>query len=309
MEPLKLTRIFIILGLMCATLIGQNTLLHILHTNNTNGALENCYCPDHPLGAVEKRVVFVEEFLSENPHTIIVDAGDLFPVTNRDMKDSLIVEAYRLIPYDAILPGDQELVRIPEELNDLLSKTNAPIIGTNIATNSLHEMVSYRVIDRKGIRIAVLGVVHPYALKYYPIDIKENIKLNDPVQSVRSTLEHLKGKADIFIVLTHEGEDLDRNLAKSIDGIDVVIGAHSQSVIREPETVNGALIAQAGKEGYYVGIVTLEWDGETIVSKTGRIVPMTQAMPDDERVMEMIQYYEAHTGHINRRKLQLLEGN
>ena len=44
---------------------AQEKVIYILHTNNTNGALENCYCPDKPYGAVEKRSVFVKEFMQK----------------------------------------------------------------------------------------------------------------------------------------------------------------------------------------------------------------------------------------------------
>lgn len=157
--------------------------------------------------------------------------------------------------------------------------------------------------------MAIMGVMDPFALKYYPQEIKDRLKLNDPVSSVRSTRLYLDEKADVFIVLTHQGADLDRELAKAVKGLDVIVGAHSQSVIREAEEVNGALITQAGKEGYYVGVVEIQLNGVKILSKSGRLEAMTLVMPDDPRVMSMIEEYENRTGHINRRKLQLLEEN
>ena len=94
-------------------IFSQEKTLYILHTNNTNGALENCYCPDHPFGAVEKRTVFISEFLNKHSNVILLDAGDIFTMTHQAFKDSLMAEAYRLLPYDAILPGDQELMMDP----------------------------------------------------------------------------------------------------------------------------------------------------------------------------------------------------
>jgi len=110
MGYVKLSILQLILAvLLSAGLSAQDQTLFILHTNNTNGALENCYCPDHTFGSVEKRTVFVEEFINRHPNTILVDAGDIFTMTHQLFKDSLMAEAYALLPYDAILPGDQEL--------------------------------------------------------------------------------------------------------------------------------------------------------------------------------------------------------
>ncbi len=292
------------LGLVAFT-EAQERSLFILHTNNTNGELENCYCPDHPMGALEKRVVFVDSFRQVHPSAILVDAGDLFTIVKRDFKDSLVVETYKLLHYDAILPGDQELARDSSEVNQLLAITGSTIVGTNLAIDVVSGMVSYRIIEREGVRIAILGIMDPYALKYYSQEVKDRIALRDPIKSLQSSLEFLKGKADVFLVLTHEGVDRDEALARQVEGVHVIIGSHSQSVLKEPERVNNTLIVQAGKEGYYVGVVELKLKGTEVVGKTGYVEPMTLERPDDPRVMKMIHEYEQRTGRINRRKLKL----
>lgn len=305
----KLNPLSILMVLFFAAEINaQDFSIFILHTNNTNGALENCYCPDHPLGALEKRAVLVNRFIAENPHSILVDAGDLFTLTNRDFKDSLVVEAYKLMPYDAILPGDQELVRKEKELNELLSITGATLVGTNL-DSKISGLVSHKIVERNGIKIAILGVLDPYALKYYPQEIKDRIILRDPVEAVKETMDLLKDKADIFLALTHQGTDLDLEFAERIDGLDIIIGAHSQTLIRNPEKVNGASIFQAGKDGYYVGIIEMKLNGKKLLSATGRVEALTLEMPDDPRIMSMITEYEQRTGNINRRKLQILKEN
>ncbi|MEE8437198.1 MAG: hypothetical protein V3S22_02545 [Candidatus Neomarinimicrobiota bacterium] len=305
---MKLNPLSIFTVLIFTTQVNaQEFSIYILHTNNTNGALENCYCPDHPLGALEKRAVLVNRFIKENPNTILVDSGDLFTLTNRDFKDSLVVEAYKLMPYDAILPGDQELVREEKELNALLSVTGATLVGTNL-DNKISGLVPYKIVERNGVKIAILGVLDAYALKYYPQDIKDRIILRDPVEAVIETLELLNDKADIFLVLTHQGTDLDVEFARQIDGLDIIIGAHSQTLIRNPEKVNKAFIFQAGKDGYYVGIIEMKMNGKELLSTTARVEALTLEMPDDPRIMSMITEYEQRTGNINHRKLQILKG-
>ena len=113
---------FIALLLIILCIKAEDSTLYILHTNNTNGALENCYCPDHPFGAIEKRSVFINNFIKEHPNSIVVDAGDFFPVTKRPFLDSLIIDAYVSLPYDAVLAGDQELSR--NNLSYFLTKFN-----------------------------------------------------------------------------------------------------------------------------------------------------------------------------------------
>ena len=297
--------LLVIISIFLNLIFAQDGKLYILHTNNTNGALENCYCPVRPFGSVEKRSIYFSNFLKENPNTLILDSGDIFTMTHQSLKDSLMAEAYNLLSYDAILLGDQELTMDSSSLAQLTSQMETNIIATNIAYPGV--LKSHIVVKNK-LRIAILGIVDPYALKYYPKEIKDKIILTDPVKAVKAEMKKLKRKADIFILMTHQGADLDYVIAEKIKGLDVIIGAHSQSALEKPEVVNGALITQAGKEGYYIGVIELQINKRNVVSQSGKIDTMKLEMPDDPNIMEMIEEYEKRSGQINHRKLDL-KGN
>ena len=304
MGQIKPSLLITLAVMLMTVLFAQERTFYILHTNNTNGALENCYCPDHPFGAVEKRSIYVSNFLKKHPNTILLDAGDIFTMTHQSLKDSLMAEAYNQLPYDVILFGDQELTMSDTKLNQLVSQMDIPVVGTNI---DHPETVKSHIIEKEGLRIAILGIIDPYALKYYPKDVREKIELSDPIESIQAEMKRLKDKADIFILLTHQGADLDYAIAEKINGLHTIIGGHSQSAIETPETVNGALIAQAGKEGYYIGVVELIIKDGNVIEQSGRIDTMKLAMPDDQRIMQMIEEYEQRSGRINHQKSKLKE--
>ena len=98
MKQINPTKLILFFAVFFLTQISaQEKTIYILHTNNTNGALENCYCPDHPFGAVEKRSVYISNFIAKHPNTILVDAGDIFTMAHKSYKDSLMAEALSLI--------------------------------------------------------------------------------------------------------------------------------------------------------------------------------------------------------------------
>ena len=304
MGQIKPSLLITLAVMLMTVLFAQERTFYILHTNNTNGALENCYCPDHPFGAVEKRSIYVSNFLKKHPNTILLDAGDIFTMTHQSLKDSLMAEAYNHLSYDVILFGDQELTMSDTKLNQLVGQMDIPVVGTNI---DHPETVKSHIIEKEGLRIAILGIIDPYAVKYYPKDVREKIELSDPIESIQAEMKRLKDKADIFILLTHQGADLDYAIAEKINGLHTIIGGHSQSAIETPETVNGALIAQAGKEGYYIGVVELIIKDGNVVEQSGRIDTMKLEMPDDQRIMQMIEEYEQRSGRINHQKSKLKE--
>jgi len=300
--------IYLFLVVMAVNVFSQASLF-ILHTNNTNGALENCYCPDHPLGSIEKRSLYIQDFINANPRTVVLDAGDFFTMSQKLLKDSLVCEAYATIPYDAILLGDQELTRDEKFLNTVLPKLESSIILSNLESPNLSFVRKYKVIKRGGLSVGVIGVLGGNALKYYPEDIRESIILTDPVSTVNEIVKKIRPRTDLIILLSHQGFEQDQVLAKSLKGVNVILGAHSQTVPKEPTIVNDILISQAGREGYYVGLIELQLSKyKKIEDHTVSTISMTQDMPDHPRIMELIKYFEDTTGLINRKKLQALDG-
>ena len=253
-----LARFIYLFFIVFAVNVYSQASLFILHTNNTNGALENCYCPDHPLGSIEKRSLYINDFINSNPRTIVLDAGDFFTMSKKLLKDSLVCEAYATIPYDGILLGDQELTRDENFLNDVLPKLESSIILSNLEAPSLSFVRKYKVIKRGGLSIGVIGILGGNAMKYYPKDIRDSIVLTDPASTVNEIVKRIRPRTDVIILLSHQGFDQDQVLAKSLKGVNIILGAHSQTVPKEPVIINDILISQAGREGYYVGLIELK---------------------------------------------------
>lgn len=304
-----LVRFIYLFFVVLAVNVYSQASLFILHTNNTNGALENCYCPDHPLGSIEKRSLYIQDFINSNPRTIVLDAGDFFTMSKKLLKDSLVCEAYATIPYDGILLGDQELTRDVKFLNTVLPKLESSIILSNLEAPSLSFVRKYKVIKRGGLSIGVIGILGGNAMKYYPKDIRDSIVLTDPASTVNEIVKRIRPRTDVIILLSHQGFDQDQVLAKSLKGVNVILGAHSQTVPKEPVIINDILISQAGREGYYVGLIELKLNKyKKIEEHIMSTISMTQDMPDHPRIMELIKYFEDTTGLINRKKLQVLDG-
>ena len=300
--------IYLFFVILAANVYSQASLF-ILHTNNTNGALENCYCPDHPLGSIEKRSLYINDFINSNPRTLVLDAGDFFTMSKNLLKDSLVCEAYATIPYDGILLGDQELTRDENFLNNVLPKLESSIILSNLEAPSLSFVRKYKVIKRGGLSIGVIGILGGNAMKYYPKDIRDSIVLTDPASTVNEIVKRIRPRTDVIILLSHQGFDQDQVLAKSLKGVNIILGAHSQTVPKEPVIINDILISQAGREGYYVGLIELKLNKyKKIEEHIMSTISMTQDMPDHPRIMELIKYFEDTTGLINRKKLQVLDG-
>ncbi|NQV37836.1 MAG: hypothetical protein HQ509_07530 [Candidatus Marinimicrobia bacterium] len=300
----------ILILMVFSGLMGSETdTIYILHTNNTNGELENCYCPDHPLGSLEKRAVFIEQFRKNHTNTLLVDAGDFWNVTSRlPQKDKLVSTAYSFMDYDAILLGDQELIRQNDIFPDALLNMKSDIIVSNLLNPRIPGTQMYKIVHFGDISVGIVGIVGPASFKYYPKEIREKIDLKSPELVLGELIPTLRETCDIILVLSHQGLDSDINLAKKGLDIDIIIGAHSQTVLDSITQIGNTVIGQAGKDGYYVGVIKLIVDkSRSVLKSEAWLELMTLDMPDDPRVLKLIQEFETESGIVNRRKKEYIQ--
>ena len=92
---------------------AQDGELVIVYTNNTNGILENCRCPERAYGALEKRAAFIDSARKVHPDLLLLDSGDLLDIRPNALLHRYIIKAYGLMRYDAWTPGDQDFIARP----------------------------------------------------------------------------------------------------------------------------------------------------------------------------------------------------
>ena len=272
--------------------VSADTEISILYTNNTNGALENCLCPGKAYGSLEKRVHYVREWLKDNPNSLLLDAGDFLSPTRNALKDSIAFRIYEMMAYDAIGLGDQEFFKGAQFISDLMESSSLPFISTNLEKPDLADLKREIVVERGGVRFGILSVIDSGVFLFYPKRVKDEVAVNDFSSTLQSQIDQLKEKSDVVILLSHNGIDADRQIAQSYTGIDVIVGSHTQTVKEEPEVVGKTIIVQGGKDGYYVGHLTLQIDNDkNIVSHEGELIPMDISLTNEPTVVGMIIDY------------------
>ena len=100
-------------------------------------------------------------------------------------------------------------------------------------------------------------------------------------------------------MLSHDGLDADRELARKIRGIDFIVGGHSHTAIKDPVIESGTVIVQAGCNGIYLGVlnVTFDRNKKTILSYTRkdelRLVSPAMGEEIDPEVAQIVDKYES----------------
>ena len=272
---------------------SQDIKIVLLHSNSGNGVLENCGCPEHPLGALEKRSALIKEIRESNEHVLLLDSGDLLSSVGNSIKDSLALLSINLMDYDAITVGDQEFSSGVDFFQRVVNIGKIPFISSNLTIEGKSPALPYRIINIGGIHIAVIAVIDPSVFFLFPKDKKIGIEVTNPDDILPDLISEVERKSDMIVLLSHSGYDEDLMLAAKYPSIDIIVGGHSQTLLEEPTKVNETLVVQAGQNGFFLGELNLilESSGK-ILSYEWMLIPLTLELPDDPEILSLIEAYD-----------------
>lgn len=165
---------------------------------------------------------------------------------------------------DAVTIGNNEgMTFSKEQLTNLYEERNFPVLVANLFEKDGTRpswLAPYQFFTLKnGTVVGVIGMTIPY----YPFYDKLGWKVEDPLKLLPALIQEVRQKADIVILLSHLGLNMDETIAREVEGIDVIIGGHTHQLLKSGKNVKGTRIAQAGKFGYYIGQIMLEIDDES----------------------------------------------
>jgi thiol-disulfide isomerase/thioredoxin len=269
----------------------------LLLTNSTNGYLESCDCPTHPYGGLVRRATYLRRIRQADPHVLVLDSGDLLPPFVSDAHARAVLAAYALMEYDAVGIGDQELAwkgfipAISTAPGDAI-----PFLLSNIVRcedNACHTIAPMeRLLVRDGIRFLVLAITDPDTFALYPERVTKHLEMRDARSVLGGLADARAGEYDVLIVLSHAGFDRDRELAAQFPYVDIIVGGHSQTLLKEPVRVGRTLIAQAGRNGEHVLKLDLEFAaGRGIARVSCEAVPLLKEIPDDPDIRRIADAY------------------
>lgn len=246
--------------------------ISILHTNDLH----------QNLGPLPRIAGYVAGYKRDHPNTVFVDAGDWFDRGSslvRLTRGETLYGAMESMGYDMWIVGNHDWAYGGERLVDLMKRYPVPVLATNLATTrtSLPKNIVRTVVKEfDGVRVGFFGITLDTYGKN-PRSRPNLYVLDCRVETARAVAELKKRGVDIIVAVTHLGFEKmshevgrsfhpsDQDLVAANPDIDVVIGGHSHTLLKE-KTVrevykrSGAIITQAGASGRYVGRLTLHID-------------------------------------------------
>jgi len=285
----------------------------ILHTDDTHAHLEPFEPFGQPLqGGIARRYTAIQQVKAEGGNVILVDGGDAFQGTLFFNQWQGEEEAYFMnaLGYQAMAVGNHEFDSGPTALANFIQKAKFPVLSANVdasAEPALAGLIpAYTVLEVAGEKIGVFGLTTEETA--FISSPGPNVAFKDAAESAKATVAELETQGiNKIIALTHLGYNEDLTLAAAVDGIDVIVGGHSHTLLGSMEGAKGpyptvvtspagdtVLIVHAHEWGKYLGRldVTFTADGK-VESYSGEPIFIDESIAEDAAIVaDVAQYAE-----------------
>jgi 2',3'-cyclic-nucleotide 2'-phosphodiesterase (5'-nucleotidase family) len=291
---------FIVIIVICALVLGvaysqqknQKQEIVFLYTNSLNGILEACQCSADPKGGLVKRGHAIAELKKKYPDALLFESGDFCSYYPDTLLTKYLIKGYKHIGYTAVGIGDQEFAAGIDTFYQY--QNELPFVCANLqyfSDGKWQFPKKHVTVTIGNYTIAITALIDNDAFKYYPNEIVSKIKISNPKEALQKEIKNLTGK--FIVVISHLGFEKDKELAVLFPQIGLIIGGHSQTLVKKPVKVGNTLIVQAGPNGSRIGILRAIVTDTKITSYEHSFVLPKWEDPDDPVIEKLITQYNA----------------
>ncbi|MBT4483207.1 MAG: LysM peptidoglycan-binding domain-containing protein [Candidatus Latescibacteria bacterium] len=238
----------------------KEAIVRVLFTNNSNGKLKDCNCPNDPYGGLSERVSLIRSYRERERDFLLLDSGGYMGLSRVEKNGPIVLKLMEMMDYDAWGIGDQELYHSLGQFLNLFGYRFDKIINASLFSKAGEPVFnSHRFFTVNEVRFGVLGLVSKETFKFFPED-KMDFTYEDPDSTLTRLLPGLIRSSNFVIVLSQMGRERDEEIAKKWPGIDLIIGGHSQTLLEKEIRIGDCHIVQAGKNAGRVGEIILAFD-------------------------------------------------
>ena len=301
---------FLYLSAMLSQALADIVPLTVLSTNDIHSYL---LPDDEDRGGVARISAYNKKVRLRQKNVLVLNAGDMASGTavSSLFKGDPIFHVLNSMSMDAAVLGNHDFdygwqrIRHYREIAKFpLLCANAYVLG-NDGKRRLVADEAYRIFTYGELRIAVIGVLTERTPAMTTKSATDGVTFLPAIQTLKTLVSEVSQKSDIVIALTHVGVRQDELISNAVQGIDLIIGGHSHTVLRKAREVNGVRIIQAGDNGYYIGRIdmTVDTDEDSIVDFKYALVEVAAPMESDPKTANIVDEWEGKVKDVVDRPL------
>ena len=231
------------------------------------------------IGGLDRLASVVKAVRAERgDKVLLLDGGDTWQGSlganasrGQDMADCMA-----LLKPDA-MTGHWEFTYGEARVSELIKAQAFPFLALNVRDTEWNEPVfpPMKMFERGGVKVAVLGQAFPYTPVANPRWLMPKWSFGIREEDVRANVEKArKAGAQLVVLLSHNGFDVDRKLAGRVKGIDVILTSHTHDAIPEAIKVGDTLLSASGSHGKFVSRLDLDVQNGAVKDFRYRLIPL-----------------------------------
>ncbi len=262
----------------------------------------------------------VKRLRASRPGALLLDGGDTWQgsATALWTKGQDMVDACKLLGVDLMAPhweftlGHERVKHIVD--NDFKGKIE--FLAQNVTTTDFGDPVfsPYAMREMNGVKIAVIGQAFPYTPIANPRWMMPDWSFGIQDENMQKVVNEARGRgAQVVVVLSHNGMDVDLKMASRVTGIDAILGGHTHDGVPQPVVIKNAggktLVTNAGSNGKFLGVLDFDVRGGKIQDFRYKLLPIfANLLPADADMAALIDKVRAPHKSKLEEKLAVTEG-
>ncbi len=239
----------------------------------------------------------IREERGEN-NVLLLDGGDTWQgsyTSNETLGQDMVTIMNSLKP-DA-MTGHWEFTYGTDRVQEIIDELPFAFLGSNIYDNEWDEPAfeAWKMFERGGAKVAVIGQAFPYTPIANPRWMIPGWSFGIREEDIAGHVEDARAEgAEVVVLLSHNGFDVDRKLASRVSGIDVILTGHTHDALPEPVLVNGTLVIASGSNGKFVTRLDLDVRDGKVAGYAHRLIPVfSDVITPDPEMAAMIDEVRA----------------
>ena len=250
---------------------------HYALTHNDFSALANEY---GRVGGLDRVATVVKSIRADRPDAILLDGGDTWhgSYTCHHTQGQDMVNVMNALNTEA-MTFHWEFTLGSDRVHEIIDTLPFPALGQNIFDAEWDEPAEYfkpyTFFERGGSKIAVIGQAFPYMPIANPSWMFPEYSFGIRDENMQAMVDEVRGLgADLVVVLSHNGFDVDKKMASIVTGIDIILSGHTHDALPEPVLVNDTVIVASGSNGKFVSRIDLDVRNGQMMGFKHKLIPI-----------------------------------
>jgi len=259
------------------------------------------------IGGMDRMATLVKAIRAMRPtNTLLLDGGDTWQGSYTALKTrgGDMVRVMNAMGVEA-MTAHWEFTYGQDRVKELVEQLNFPFLAGNVKDATWDDDIfeHTQTFERGGVNIAVIGQAFPYTpianprymMAEWSFGIEEE-KLQERVTAARDA------GAELVVLHSHNGFDVDRKLAGRVKGIDVILTGHTHDAIPAAIKVGNTLLVASGSHGKFLARLDLEVKNKRVVGYGFKLIPVFSDIiePDAEMAAIIADVRAPYVDELNR---------